>query len=100
MTISWTHPHKPIRQDGALGLSKERRVRSPLHFHPSLDLCAFAYTDEDEQDEENGILGATQPLVGRDVDGVREPLEEGEVSLGLYEMEIHHHPLTNFVLSH
>ena len=51
-------------------------MRAPLHFHPTLDLCAFAYT-EDEGDD--AIIGGTDPLQCRDVASQMEALQEGEV---------------------
>ncbi len=56
-------------------------MRLPLHFHPTLDLCAFVYAGEDGEEEEDrdAILRGTDPLACRDV-VAGEPLEEGEVS--------------------
>jgi hypothetical protein len=57
-------------------------VRSPLHFHPTLDLCAFSFMGTEGEEEEEGggglILEGTDPLASRDVVG-GEPLVEAEV---------------------
>lgn len=72
-------------QGRGLGLTEEVRVRSPIHFHPTLDLCAFVYPAQGEEDGEGekAILAGTDPLPCRGVQGADDggSLKEEEVSL-------------------
>lgn len=73
-------------QGGGLGFTKKLRVRSLLHFHPTLDLCAFAYPDQGVEDDDgegaDAIMRGTDAVACRDVEGFDDggPLKEGEVS--------------------